>query len=173
MKFMEKLRDTLYAARNAQALLAEPRALRKTRAELMAELTAAELRERQYQRGAPRPAREAPEASRGEDRLPPAAPPRPQREGPGELPVGRLDFLDFRGEVAESMEYTDEKEFLDAVKKESYYGSPMRVTVYSDPVSGAHMDTSWRLDLDPPPQGFSVTPYQPPEPEIPEPEMEM
>ncbi len=107
MKFMEKLRDTLYAARNAQALLAEPRALRKTRAELMAELTAAELRERQYQRGAPGPAREAPEASRGEDRLPPAAPPRPQREGPGEMPVGRLD-------------------------------------------------------LDPPPQGFSVTPYQPP-----------
>ncbi len=145
-KIIEKIRDTFYAARNAQALLDELHALRKMRAEL----AMAKLRERQYQRNAQRPEKETPDTDCDEDKSP--------KEDTEGIPVGRLDFLNFRGEVVESMEYTDEKKFLDAVKKENYYGTPMCITVYSDPVSGAHMDTSWVWDLDPLPQGFSISP---------------
>lgn len=77
------------------------------------------------------------------------------------MPVGRIDYLTSRGRVGESIEYTDAGEFVEDIRKENYYGSPMIITVYSDPVTGKHIDTSWRLDLDPPPQGFKVEPYSP------------
>lgn len=48
------------------------------------------------------------------------------------LPVGRLDFLDTNGSVAESIEYTDEDTFVKKLLEEDYYGVPFSIVVYSD-----------------------------------------
>lgn len=78
------------------------------------------------------------------------------------IPVGRIDYLRSNGMVGESIDYYDAEKFVSDIKRENYYGAPMAITVYSDPASGTHMDTSWRLDLDPPPQGFRIEPYREP-----------
>ena len=82
-----------------------------------------------------------------------------EQAGPS-MPVGRIDYLGSRGQVRESVSHYDAEKFVSVIKKENYYGVPMSITVYSDPSTGAHMDTSWRLDLDPLPQGFEIVPYQ-------------
>lgn len=74
------------------------------------------------------------------------------------MPVGRLDYYSPSGKVGESIEYSSEADFIAAIKQDNYCGVPMGIVVYSDPVTGKHMDTSWRLELDPPPLGFSVEP---------------
>ena len=71
-------------------------------------------------------------------------------------PVGRIDYYGFSGKIGESIEYSNEADFIAAIKQDNYCGVPIGIVVYSDPVTGKHMDTSWRLELDPPPLDFSV-----------------
>jgi len=47
-------------------------------------------------------------------------------------PVGRLDYLDTNGAVAESVEYADEQAFIDKIREEDYYGAAFSITVYKD-----------------------------------------
>ena len=42
-------------------------------------------------------------------------------------PVGRIDFLDTKGQTGESCYYYSEEDFLKTVKEENYYGVPMVV----------------------------------------------
>ncbi len=78
------------------------------------------------------------------------------------LPVGRLDFLDTFGEVAESKVYADPAEFLKDIRHENYHGAPISITLYRD-AQGQTISQDFRETLDPPPQGFHVTdnPYLP------------
>lgn len=96
---------------------------------------------------------------------------------PENMPVGRIDYLWTNGTIRESMEYRNAGELVSDALYSNFYGEPMRITVYSDPKTGTHMDASWRLELDPPPQGFQIAAYQEsiaPEPgPRPEPELEM
>ena len=87
----------------------------------------------------------------------------------GQMPVGRIDYLAPNGSVCESIDYRDAGSFLSDILQSNHYGEPMSITVYSDPANGAHINTSWRLEMDPPPQGFQVTPYQEPQAKTPEP----
>ena len=45
-------------------------------------------------------------------------------------PVGRIDFLDTKGQTGESCYYYSEEDFLKTVKEENYYGVPMVVNVF-------------------------------------------
>ncbi len=47
-------------------------------------------------------------------------------------PVGRLDFLNTNGSVAESIEYSNEDAFVKKLLEEDYYGVPFSIVVYSD-----------------------------------------
>lgn len=85
------------------------------------------------------------------------------------MPVARIDYLSPKGNVRESLEYQEEGEFIKDILHSGDIGEPMSITVYSDPKTGAHIDVSWRLELDPPPQGFQITPYQVPQAEALEP----
>lgn len=76
------------------------------------------------------------------------------------IPVGRIDYL----HPAERIEYRDAGKFVADIMGGNHYGIPMSITVYSDPKNGAHINTSWRTDLDPAPQGFQIEPYEPPSP---------
>lgn len=88
----------------------------------------------------------------------------------GSIPVGRIDYL----HPAESIEYRDAGKFVADIMDGNHYGIPMSITVYSDPKTGAHIDTSWRTDLDPAPQGFQIEPYASPAPApTPTPEFEL
>ena len=75
------------------------------------------------------------------------------------IPVGRIDFLSHRGEVAESIEYPDQETFLAVVRKENDSGSPMVIVLYKDK-DGQTIPQDFRYDLDLPPQGFRVMDYQ-------------
>lgn len=72
-----------------------------------------------------------------------------------DIPIGRIDYL----YPTESIEYRNAGKFISDIMSSNRCGEPMSITVYSDPSSGNHIDTSWRNDLDPPPQGFQVEPY--------------
>lgn len=72
------------------------------------------------------------------------------------IPVGRIDYL----QPTESIEYRDAGKFVADILDGNHYGIPMSITVYSDPKTGLHIDTSWRNDLDPAPQGFRIEPYE-------------
>lgn len=72
------------------------------------------------------------------------------------IPIGKIEYL----QPSESIEYRDAGNFISDIMHCNHYGVPMAITVYSDPTTGNHIDTSWRLDLDPPPQGFQIEPYE-------------
>lgn len=72
-------------------------------------------------------------------------------------PVGRIEFLGMGGTVRESIEYTSERQFVEAIKKENYYGVPMSIVLYQD--AGGTIDQEFLQSLDPPPQGFRIEPY--------------
>lgn len=78
-----------------------------------------------------------------------------------ELPVGRIDYLGSNGQVGERMEFWNQASFVYQVFDDDHEGIPMSITVYSDPKTGKHIDTSWRLELYHLPQGFQITPYDP------------
>lgn len=76
-------------------------------------------------------------------------------------PVGRIDYLAQNGKVGETLQFSDASQLLKEAKESAGCGRPFSITVYSDPVTGAHIGTAWVKDLDPPPWGFQVKPYEP------------
>lgn len=78
---------------------------------------------------------------------------------PIQPPVGRVDYLSTTGVVCESLEYFSAAGLIEAIKDDNFHGVPLSITIYSDPSTGSHMDTSWLSELDPPPQGFQISPY--------------
>ena len=75
-------------------------------------------------------------------------------------PVGQIEYLGPGGDVVECVAYTDATEFVKQIMDDNNYGVPMYIAVFSDPVNGSHIDTSWRRYLDPLFQGFRIVPYQ-------------
>ena len=69
--------------------------------------------------------------------------------------IGRIDFLARNGKVMESVNYTDPKVFLEAVKKENYYGAPMIIVLYRDE-KGKTISQDFLKEMDPLPQGFRI-----------------
>ena len=65
------------------------------------------------------------------------------------LLVGRIGFLDSRGNIVETLDFTDEYEFIAKVMEENYYGVPMHLTLFRNNF-GTTIDTSFLLELDPP-----------------------
>ena len=74
-------------------------------------------------------------------------------------PVGRIDFLDTKGQTGESCYYYSEEDFLKTVKEENYYGVPMVVNVFRDE-DGQTIPLNFVQDFDPLPQGFKILDYK-------------
>ena len=73
-------------------------------------------------------------------------------------PVGRIDYLDTKGNVGERFYCFNEDDFLRTVKEDNYHGVPMVVNVYSDK-NGKTIPLDFVLDFDPPVQGFHIIDY--------------
>ena len=65
------------------------------------------------------------------------------------LLVGRIGFLDSKGNIGETLDFTDEYEFIAKVMEENYSGVPMHLTLFRNNF-GTTIDTSFLLELDPP-----------------------
>lgn len=70
-------------------------------------------------------------------------------------PVGRLDFLSSKGVVGESVEFTDEYRFVNAVKAELDAGVPLIIVLYRDN-EGKTISQDFLKDLDTLPKGFVI-----------------
>lgn len=75
--------------------------------------------------------------------------------------VARIDYLGFRGEVVESVEYRSETSFLADLKEQLNCGVPLCVTLYRDP-KGKTISRAFLAEVDTPPKKVSVedTPSQ-------------
>jgi len=80
------------------------------------------------------------------------------------IPIGRIDFFGANGKVGESVEYTDEKEFLKDVEKENNYGAPMSITLYRN-AEGKTISRDFLKDLNPI-RSLSIEDYKDPTLEI-------
>ena len=87
--------------------------------------------------------------------------PVPSKTAEVNLPVvGCIEYLSPSGKVAERNEYDNAEDFVRDIKESNYFGESMSITVYKDPKTGEHIDTSWLKDMDPPPQGFKIEEYR-------------
>lgn len=75
--------------------------------------------------------------------------------------VVRIDYLGFRGEVVESVEYRSETIFLADIKAQLNYGVPLCVTLYRDR-DGRTRSRDFLTEVDTPPKRISIedTPSQ-------------
>lgn len=75
--------------------------------------------------------------------------------------VARIDYLGFRGEVVESVEYKSKEPFLTDLKERLNCGVPLCVTLYRDP-KGKTISRAFLAEVDTPPKRVSVedAPYQ-------------
>lgn len=75
--------------------------------------------------------------------------------------VARIDYLGFRGEVVESVEYRSETIFLADIKAQLNYGVPLCVTLYRDQ-DGRTLSRDFLTEVDTPPKRISIedTPSQ-------------
>lgn len=75
--------------------------------------------------------------------------------------VARIDYLGFRGEVVESVEYKSEANFLADLKEQLECGVPLCVTLYRAR-GGRTISRAFLTEVGTPPKGFSVedAPYQ-------------
>ncbi len=76
------------------------------------------------------------------------------------LPIGRIDYLSHRGEVAESIEYVDPQEFETDIKKEAGCGVPLSIVLYKD-AAGTAIPHRFLLEYDYASTGFEIvdSPY--------------
>lgn len=58
--------------------------------------------------------------------------------------VARIDYLGFRGEVVESVEYKSEEPFLTDLKERLNCGVPLCVTLYRDQNGKRSLGTFWQ-----------------------------
>ncbi|MBQ3514311.1 MAG: hypothetical protein IJA32_11045 [Lachnospiraceae bacterium] len=68
------------------------------------------------------------------------------------IPVGRIDYLSFKGEVKERIEYYNVEKFIKDVKDNNFYGVPMVIVLYKDK-NGNTPPKDFLSSLDPLPQG--------------------
>lgn len=75
--------------------------------------------------------------------------------------VARIDYLGFRGEVVESVEYRSETIFLADIKAQLNYGVSLCVTLYRDR-DGRTLSRDFLTEVDTPPKRISIedTPSQ-------------
>ena len=75
--------------------------------------------------------------------------------------IARIDYLGFRGEVVESVEYKSEEQFLTDLKEQLNYGVPLCVTLYRDR-DGRTLSRDFLTEVDTPPKRISIedTPSQ-------------
>ena len=75
--------------------------------------------------------------------------------------VARIDYLGFRGEVVESVEYRSETIFLADIKAQLNCGVPLCVTLYRDR-DGRTLSRDFLTEVDTPPKRISIedTPSQ-------------
>lgn len=71
-------------------------------------------------------------------------------------PVARIDYLYGKGRIGESVEYTDAADFIRDVKEQNEYGVPMALVLYAD-AKGETIPCDFLRDMDPPPQGVTVS----------------
>lgn len=69
--------------------------------------------------------------------------------------VARIDYLGFRGEVVESVEYKSEESFLTDLKKRLNCSVPLCVTLYRD-LNGKTISRNFLAEVDTPPKRVSV-----------------
>ena len=69
--------------------------------------------------------------------------------------VARIDYLGFRGEVVESVEYKSEEPFLTHLKERLNCGVPLCVTLYRDQ-NGKTISRNFLAEVDTPPKRVSV-----------------
>lgn len=73
----------------------------------------------------------------------------------GVNPVARIDYLGFRGEVVESVEYKSEEQFLADLKEQLDCGVPLCVTLYRDR-DGRTISRTFLTEIDTTPKRVSV-----------------
>lgn len=75
-------------------------------------------------------------------------------------PIGRIDYLHTDGRVRESIEYTSPYQLEKDIKKENYYGVPMKIVLYKNR-DGTTISQDFISQLDPQPQGVEIidSPY--------------
>ena len=71
------------------------------------------------------------------------------------MPVGRIDYLNCRGEVKEKIEYYDVNKFIKDVKEQNFYGVPMEIILYKDK-DGNTPPNDFLTSLDPLPHGVKI-----------------
>ncbi len=69
--------------------------------------------------------------------------------------IARIDYLGFRGEVVESVEYKSEEQFLTDLKEQLNCGVPLCVTLYRDQ-DGKTISRNFLTEVDTPPKKVSV-----------------
>lgn len=69
--------------------------------------------------------------------------------------VARIDYLGFRGEIVESVEYRSETNFLADLKEQLGCGVPLCVTLYRDR-DGRTLSRDFLTEVDTPPKRVSV-----------------
>ena len=79
-------------------------------------------------------------------------------------PVGRVDYLGTNGDVAYSIEYTEEQRLVRDILDDNHNGVPMSIVVYRDK-DGNTISQDFIGQLDPAPQGFEVIDYKKARPE--------
>lgn len=70
-------------------------------------------------------------------------------------PVGCIEYLGTDGTPVETVKYTDAEQFLQDVKRETFYGAPFMVILYRNK-QGHTIPQDFLRELDPPPKGFRV-----------------
>ena len=69
--------------------------------------------------------------------------------------VGRIEYLGTNGEPGEVVAYTDAEQFVQDIREETYYGSPITVVLYRD-AHGQTIPQDFLKELDPPPKSFRI-----------------
>ena len=73
----------------------------------------------------------------------------------GVNPVARIDYLSFRGEVVESVEYKSAEQFLTDLKDQLSCGVPLCVALYRDQ-DGRTISRAFLTEVGTPPKKVSV-----------------
>ena len=74
-------------------------------------------------------------------------------------PVGSIEYYSPGGKVVERNIYTNEAELVRDIKNNSFFGEAYGITLFKDPETGKHIDSSWLKDLDCLPKTYRIEEY--------------
>lgn len=74
-------------------------------------------------------------------------------------PIGKIDFLNTKGQIEESCYYYTEKDFIETIKFENNYGVPMIINVFRNKY-GKTIPIDFVKNLDPIPHGLNIIDYK-------------